>query len=54
MLYRVATSSALMFIGLEILFADTHSESCVKASDDEDYFEEEVRAQKVFWDLDSP
>jgi hypothetical protein len=31
---------------LEILFADTHSKSGVEASDDKDYFEEEVRAQK--------
>jgi hypothetical protein len=28
------------------LFADTHSKSGVEASNDEDYFEEEVRVQK--------
>jgi hypothetical protein len=35
---------------LEILFAGTHSKSGVEASDDDDYFEEEVRAQKMFCD----
>jgi hypothetical protein len=39
---------------LEILFADTHSKPGVEASNDEDYFEEEVQAQKMFWDSDSP
>jgi hypothetical protein len=28
--------------------------SGVEASNDEDYFEEEVRAQKMFWDSDLP
>jgi hypothetical protein len=35
---------------LEILFADTYTKSGVEASDDEDYFEEQVRVQKIFWD----
>jgi hypothetical protein len=35
---------------LEILFADTHSKPGVESSDDEDYFGEQLRAQKIFWD----
>jgi hypothetical protein len=33
------------------VFSDTHSKSSVEASNDEDYFEKEVRVQKMFWDL---
>jgi hypothetical protein len=38
---------------LEILCADTHSKSGVEASNDEDYFEEEVWVQEMFWDSPS-
>jgi hypothetical protein len=39
---------------LEILFADTHLKSGAEASNDEHYFEEEVWAQKMFWDSELP